>query len=49
MLAAPDSARTARFDRGSAKYLEDGAAPDQIVLTISHAFGTWALAPLLIR
>ncbi|WP_197521730.1 3-oxoacyl-[acyl-carrier-protein] synthase III C-terminal domain-containing protein, partial [Nocardia sp. 852002-20019_SCH5090214] len=27
-------------------YLEDGAAPDQIVLTISHAFGTWALAPL---
>ncbi|MFI7195120.1 hypothetical protein ACIBQ0_35785 [Nocardia nova] len=30
-------------------YLEDGAAPDQIVLTISHAFGTWALAPLRIR
>ncbi|WP_167332042.1 hypothetical protein [Nocardia aobensis] len=27
-------------------YLEDGAAPDQIVLTISHAFGTWVLAPL---
>lgn len=27
-------------------YLEDGTAPDQIVLTISHAFGTWALAPL---
>ncbi|NKY43613.1 hypothetical protein [Nocardia cerradoensis] len=30
-------------------YLEDGAAPDQIVLTVSHAFGTWGLAPLLIR
>ncbi|MFF4025427.1 hypothetical protein ACFYY5_21525 [Nocardia elegans] len=30
-------------------YLEDGAAPDQIVLTISHAFGTWALALLSIR
>lgn len=30
-------------------YLEDGAAPDQIVLTLSHAFGTWALAPLLVR
>ncbi|MCC3311475.1 hypothetical protein [Nocardia africana] len=30
-------------------YLEDGAAPDQIVVTLSHAFGTWALAPLLVR
>ncbi|WP_084507189.1 hypothetical protein [Nocardia violaceofusca] len=30
-------------------YLEDGAAPDQIVLTISHAFGTWAVAPLRIQ
>ena len=30
-------------------YLEDGTAPDQIVLTISHAFGTWAIAPLRIR
>ncbi|MGA4790806.1 hypothetical protein [Nocardia sp. AB354] len=27
-------------------YLEDGTAPDQIVLTISHAFGTWALGLL---
>lgn len=30
-------------------YLEDGAAPGQTILTISHAFDTWALAPLRIR
>ena len=30
-------------------WLDDGVAPDQIVLTISHAFGTWAPALLHIQ
>ncbi|MFF0499749.1 hypothetical protein ACFYU5_33445 [Nocardia aobensis] len=48
-LATDHLAGLGYLKRDLQSYLEDGAAPDQIVLTISHAFGTWALAPLRIR